>query len=276
MKYGSTIGKWALVGVLATGVLPPAGAVLAEGEGVILSEYIEGSSNNKAIEIFNGSGQIINLSDYTLIQYTNGGPTEAKITLSGTIEPGKTFVIANSSANARLKAMAERTTAALHSNGTDPDALKKGDEVIDIIGPVGSTSDFAKDTTLVRNTEVVNGVKAYDPTQWAKLPVDTISGLGTHAASGNSDIVVAPTATPTGEVERGTKVTLSAEGVIHYTLDGSTPTAESPVYSDAITINDAITITAIAIKDGKSAAVSTFKLYNAPPITKNIRNEKPT
>ncbi|WP_114571757.1 chitobiase/beta-hexosaminidase C-terminal domain-containing protein [Exiguobacterium flavidum] len=268
MKYGSTIGKWALVGVLATGVLPPAGAVLAEGEGVILSEYIEGSSNNKAIEIFNGSGQIINLSDYALIQYTNGGPTEAKITLSGTIEPGKTFVIANSSANADIKAKAQQTTGSLNFNGNDPVALKKGDAIVDIIGPIGSSSDFAKDTTLVRSEAVVNGVTAYDATQWSKLPVDTIAGLGTHTASGDSDIVVAPTATPTGEVERGTKVTLSAEGVIHYTLDGSTPTASSPVYSEAITINDEITVKAIAIKDGKSSAVSSFKYYIAPPITK--------
>ena len=268
MKNVSTFGKWALVGALTAGILPQAGITVgAEGEGVILSEYIEGSSNNKAIEIYNGSGQIINLADYTLVQYTNGGPSEAKITLSGTIEPGKTFVIANSSANADIKGKAQQTTGSLNFNGNDPVALKKGDEVLDIIGPVGSSTDFAKDTTLVRKINVTAGSKTYEPSQWTSFPVDTLTDLGTHAAEAG-DILVAPTASPVGEVERGDQVTLTGEGTIHFTVDGSTPTAESPVYSGPITINDAITIQAVVVKDGKTSAVSTFKYYIAPPITK--------
>ncbi len=268
MKYGSTFGKWALVGALTAGILPQAGiSVGAEGEGVILSEYIEGSSNNKAIEIYNGSGQIINLADYTLVQYTNGGPSESKITLSGTIDPGKTFVIANSSANADIKAKAQQTTGSLNFNGNDPVALKKGDVVLDIIGPVGSSADFAKDTTLVRNTNVTTGSKTYEPSQWTSFPVDTLTDLGSHKAEAG-DILVAPTADPVGEVERGDKVTLTGEGTIHYTVDGSTPTVESPVYSEPITINEEMTIQAVVVKNGKTSAVSTFKYYIAPPITK--------
>ncbi|WP_214810535.1 chitobiase/beta-hexosaminidase C-terminal domain-containing protein [Exiguobacterium sp. s127] len=268
MKYGSTFGKWALVGALTAGILPQAGIIVgAEGEGVILSEYIEGSSNNKAIEIYNGSGQIINLADYTLVQYTNGGPSESKITLSGTIDPGKTFVIANSSANADIKAKAQQTTGSLNFNGNDPVALKKGDVVLDIIGPVGSSADFAKDTTLVRNTNVTTGSKTYEPSQWTSFPVDTLTDLGSHKAVAG-DILVAPTADPVGEVERGDKVTLTGEGTIHYTVDGLTPTVESPVYSEPITINEEMTIQAVVVKNGKTSAVSTFKYYIAPPLTK--------
>ncbi|ASI36372.1 endonuclease [Exiguobacterium sp. N4-1P] len=268
MKYGSTFGKWALVGALTAGILPQAGIIVgAEGEGVILSEYIEGSSNNKAIEIYNGSGQIINLADYTLVQYTNGGPSESKITLSGTIDPGKTFVIANSSANADIKAKAQQTTGSLNFNGNDPVALKKGDVVLDIIGPIGSSADFAKDTTLVRNTNVTTGSKTYEPSQWTSFPVDTLTDLGSHKAEAG-DILVAPTADPVGEVERGDKVTLTGEGTIHYTVDGSTPTVESPVYSEPITINEEMTIQAVVVKNGKTSAVSTFKYYIAPPLTK--------
>ena len=268
MKNVSTFGKWALVGALTAGILPQAGITVgAEGEGVILSEYIEGSSNNKAIEIYNGSGQIINLADYTLVQYTNGGPSEAKITLSGTIEPGKTFVIANSGANADIKGKAQQTTGSLNFNGNDPVALKKGEEVLDIIGPVGLSTDFAKDTTLVRKTNVTAGSKTYEPSQWTSFPVDTLTDLGTHAAEAG-EILAAPTASPVGEVERGDQVTLTGEGTIHFTVDGSTPTAESPVYSEPITINDEVTIQAVVVKDGKTSAVSTFKYYIAPPITK--------
>ncbi|WP_426272355.1 FN3 associated domain-containing protein [Exiguobacterium sp. R-17] len=267
MKYGSTFGKWALAGVLTAGILPQAGLVGAEGEGVILSEYIEGTSNNKAIELYNGSGQIIDLADYTLVQYTNGGPSESKITLSGKVDPGKTFVIANSSANADIKAKAQMTTGSLNFNGNDPVALKKGDVVLDIIGPIGSSVDFAKDTTLVRKSGVTSGVKTYEPSQWTSFPVDTLTNLGSHQTEAG-DILVAPTATPVGEVERGDQVTLSGEGTIHYTVDGTTPTVDSPVYTSPITINDEVTIQAVAVKDGKTSAVSTFKYYIAPPITK--------
>ena len=43
---------------------------------------------------------------------------------------------------------------------------------------------------------------------------------------------------------------------IHYTVDGSTPTAESPVYSEALTFTETTTLKAIAIKDGESSSVT--------------------
>ena len=49
-----------------TGVLP-------EAPLVYFSEYIEGSSNNKAVEIFNGTASTIDLSDYAVKLASNGG-----------------------------------------------------------------------------------------------------------------------------------------------------------------------------------------------------------
>ncbi len=61
-----------------------------------------------------------------------------------------------------------------------------------------------------------------------------------------------PTAVPaSGEVARGTLVELSSgtsDATIHYTTDGSTPSAASPVYEAPIAINAAMTIKAIAVK----------------------------
>src|SRR5699024_8502755 len=53
---------------------------------LFISEYIEGSSYNKAIEIYNGTGSSVNLSDYQLELYSNGSdnPTQS-LTLSGSL-----------------------------------------------------------------------------------------------------------------------------------------------------------------------------------------------
>ena len=55
-----------------------------------------------------------------------------------------------------------------------------------------------------------------------------------------------------------TSVSMQAEqgAEIRYTTDGSTPTAESSLYSEAITLSDTATVKAIAIKDGQSSEVA--------------------
>ena len=73
-----------------------------------------------------------------------------------------------------------------------------------------------------------------------------------------SGVVVPVVETPVfsvaaGAVEKGTEVTISCatEGAtIHYTTDGSFVSATSPVYSEPIVINEAMTIKAIAVKEG--------------------------
>ncbi|HNQ84191.1 MAG TPA: lamin tail domain-containing protein [Bacteroidales bacterium] len=59
---------------------------------LFISEYVEGSGNNKAIELYNPTNNPINLSDYYLVRYRNGLFTPDKIQLGGTIAPKSTFV----------------------------------------------------------------------------------------------------------------------------------------------------------------------------------------
>lgn len=81
----------------------------------------------------------------------------------------------------------------------------------------------------------------------------------------------APTFVPNGgEVSKGSTVTLSTTtpgGVIHYTTDGSTPTASSPVYEDPIAINANTTIKALTIADGYKNSSVVTKNFTVPAVT---------
>ena len=61
---------------------------------LFISEYIEGSYNNKAIELYNPTNEDIDLSKYSLSRWSNGQTTPLNTILSGTIEANDAFVIA--------------------------------------------------------------------------------------------------------------------------------------------------------------------------------------
>ena len=83
-------------------------------------------------------------------------------------------------------------------------------------------------------------------------------GMNDSAVSSASYTIKGTVATPafsvaSGAVDSGTEVTISCatEGVkIYYTTDGSEPTASSTEYTGAISITEAVTLKAIAVKDG--------------------------
>ena len=80
--------------------------------------------------------------------------------------------------------------------------------------------------------------------------------------SGNSgsqaETVAAPTISGETPFDESTQVTISGpDGAeIRYTVDGSTPTAESSLYSEALTLTDTVIVKAIAIKNGVSSEVA--------------------
>jgi uncharacterized protein len=96
---------------------------------LFFSEYVEGSSNNKALEIYNSTGAAINLSaeGYVVQMYFNGNSTPATtINLTGTVANGDVFVLAQSLANATIIAQADQTSSASWYNGDDAIVLRKG------------------------------------------------------------------------------------------------------------------------------------------------------
>ena len=85
---------------------------------------------------------------------------------------------------------------------------------------------------------------------------------GTQSGGSQASTLAAPTISGTTPFAETTSVSISGpDGAeIHYTTDGSTPTAESTLYSEAFTLSDTTTVKAIAIKDGESSEVAS-KLF---------------
>ena len=87
-------------------------------------------------------------------------------------------------------------------------------------------------------------------------------GSSNSGNSGNNGSVTPTVSQPSfsGDTQftESTQVSMSGpDGAeIHYTIDGSTPTAESPVYSEPLTLTETTTVKAIAIKDGQSSEVT--------------------
>ena len=78
--------------------------------------------------------------------------------------------------------------------------------------------------------------------------------------SGNGSMtpsVASPTISGNTQFTDSTQVSMSGPdgAAIHYTTDGSAPTAESTLYSEAFTLSATTTVKAIAIKDGQSSEV---------------------
>ena len=85
------------------------------------------------------------------------------------------------------------------------------------------------------------------------------SNSGSQSGSGSqSSSIASPTISGDASFAESTQVSMSGpDGAeIHYTTDGSTPTAESALYSEAFTLSATTTVKAIAIKDGQSSEVA--------------------
>lgn len=164
----------------------------ASGQNLLISEYLEGSFSNKALEILNVSGGAL---DYSLIEfrrYNNGSVTPAATftpTLLTPFADGDVYVVANSGANATILGVADETDAITFFNGDDALELYYNGVLQDSIGQVGfdpgtnwSGSGVAtSNQTLVRKntTPDTNSADAYDPSvQFNGLVLDDASDLG--------------------------------------------------------------------------------------------------
>ena len=123
--------------LLLAAVIASMSALPATAE-LYFSEYIEGSSNNKALEIYNSSANSVDLSGHKVEMYFNGNTTATlTINLTGNIPANGVFVLAHGSANATILTKANQTNSAGWFNGDDAIVLKNGTTILDSIGQVG-------------------------------------------------------------------------------------------------------------------------------------------
>lgn len=167
---------------------------------LFFSEYIEGSSNNKAIEIANFTGDAIDLTGYSLEFYFNGNASPGTtILLDGNVVADEdVFVIADDGADAAILAEADLTSTSSFFNGDDAVILRKNGDIVDAIGQIGfdpgsqwgSGDVSTQNNTIRRQSGVVDGdtegSDAFDPTQeWDGFASDTFDDLGVHSIDGD-------------------------------------------------------------------------------------------
>lgn len=175
-------------------LLPLGYSVFGQCTEPFFSEYIEGSSNNKAIEVYNPTSMPLDMSPYTIYRFNNGGTTPSgTFAFTGiTIAPGDVYVIANSNADSLILSVSDTTSSITFFNGDDALVLVNDStlDTLDAIGvvgvdpgtnwPVGSgaTSEY----TLVRADSVQMGTADWNvgATQWLVFAQNTYDSLGAH------------------------------------------------------------------------------------------------
>lgn len=175
------------------------------GEDLTISEYVEGSGYNKAVELYNPTGRTIDLAavGYVLAIYPNGRTEPGLVVeLEGRVEPGGVFVVVDDRADPALRGRADQTASGGFFNGNDAVVLTKGGPggaVLDAIGQLGydpgnaweSGGVSTRDVVLRRRASVCvpnsQATSPFDPSVYYNgYPPDDFSGLGEHHADCNA------------------------------------------------------------------------------------------
>ncbi len=197
-RITAAVAALALAAAGVVALAPPASA--ASGD-LLFSEYIEGSSNNKALEIYNPTTAPVDLAaaGYSVQLYFNGGldGRSSPIALTGTIARRRR-VRPRVHRSAQLPRSSRRPTrppAQASSTATTPSHSSRAGAIVDVLGQIGvdpgsewgSGLTSTADNTLRRAADTcvgdADGANAFDPSVgWSGFAQDTADGLGAHDA----------------------------------------------------------------------------------------------
>jgi hypothetical protein len=188
--------------------------VFAQSTDLFFSEYIEGGGQNKALEIFNGTGASVDLHNYVIrINYNGNAWSEVFTFPEGTIlEDSNVYVIGHAEANEAITSVSDTLIENPYTGGTSYVESFNGDDVralckvsgndtaiIDIIGKydlqdpgsgwaVAGIDNATKDHTLVRKLSITGGNTDWGASagsdasnsEWIVYDKDDLSHIGWH------------------------------------------------------------------------------------------------
>ena len=218
---------------------------------IFISEYSEGSSNNKYIEIYNGSTMSVDLSSYSIKLSRNGagwgmydettnesGFVQA---LSGNLVSGDVYILAADQADGTILSSTDLPLSypsVCHFNGNDAIGLFQNDQLIDVVGnesedpgdgwTIAGTGDATKEYTIVRKASVVDpntdwvqsAGSTVEDSEWIVYAQNTWAYVGFHIM-GDGGENVAPIANAGADQSVLFGTTVMLDGSLSVDPDGS-------------------------------------------------------
>jgi len=155
---------------------------------LLFTKYIEGTGNNKALELKNLTGYTVDLRHYSIgiRQYNQDADvlywTDHQYRMEGSLEHGAVVVLLHPESNLTcISADSVRfVTAAtpLNFDGWLAIDLRKDAVTIDRIGYPYEYASFAENVSLYRKDSVQQPNAAFNPSEWNTYPIDYCLGLG--------------------------------------------------------------------------------------------------
>ena len=241
-------------------------------------------ANTISLSTIQNNGSIVVSGDIAATGYYSLTEGNAIKSFSGTVEELGTFAASldSTSTPAVMKYQLNPTSPETASDLMDAALAIKGliEAAFAVDVPVISGDELFGASTQVSIAVPTRAVVFYttdgsDPTSdsnvysepftlSATTTVKAISlkdGVFSEVASATFTKLAAPTISGTTPFAETTSVTMSGpdDATIHYTTDGSTPTAESSTYSEALTLSDTTTVKAVSVKSGVTSAAATKK-----------------
>ena len=169
---------------------------------MFFSEYVEGSGNNKAVEIYNGENAEVDFTGCEVMVFANGAAeATSSIALDSddglVVAAGGTYVLCNAQAGEELAPLCDQLHGGLSFNGDDAVSLVCDGVTLDVIGQIGNDPGRAwgdgaistQDRTIRRQCDIIfgdeDGANAFDPAEeWNNHDRDTFDDLGGHCERG--------------------------------------------------------------------------------------------
>ncbi|MFA8434554.1 MAG: endonuclease [Marinifilaceae bacterium] len=177
MYYFYTCKKRCLIALLSLLIL----SVQTSFGQIIISQYYEGSSYNKFVELTNLGSSTVDLSQYKIGYWGKSkstgniaieGEPSSKIALTGTLNAGSSMIVAHSKYDPAVFSFNQLiVSGSLSFNGNDGVALINTEGTILDMGPNGVSG---KDCSFWRQTSVTDPSATYNPDQWTKVSTDEV------------------------------------------------------------------------------------------------------